>query len=1645
MTRIQPWTEPALMQREQVFEGLTTKAIKQTVRAVVSQLREGVLTAAPVQAPAVNYAAAEAAVMATWEGYVSAELYPFLTNTFLTSATAVVEGVAAASGEVVDHLTNTYAQEFLAYAENRMVGIGEQLWLAIRSELEAGFEAGEGIKEIAARLSQVAGLATPRALTVARTEIISAANAGSYLQMLNAGFEEKVTKVWLATEDTRTRESHRHADNQGVLLTDEFSVDIYSGDVKTGTEGLEFPGDPTGTPGNIINCFPGDTTVQSVGSAELLFRRWYEGPVVVVNTASGVQLTGTPNHPVLTDFGWKPLKFVNSGDKLVKAVFSDVFSELAPQKNYVPTEFSQMYDLATDADGAQRARRVAGIPFDFHGDGVNGEIDVVTLNRGLPLPGGESVCDDLLILDGSGQESLSGTHGFGMGDVVADVHGSGDLSRGTITKSFVGSGSQTATLVLARSGHALEHGSTAVARLDTSLEQTSAYSTAADAELLGKTLFGDSFRVKLDQVVSVHMDTIAAHVYNLQTESGTYIANGIVAHNCRCSLAFDFEDEDEDGDVLSAAGFVEKQHPRDNEGKFKKKGVPDASAPKIDKIKYIIANKLPTLPQGQKKVFLDNIDQEDWDQLTAGEQLKVQDAVLNTSHPEAKLVMEKKLSKLIEGEGPQAAAPVDAVKRPLGGVDAKTGKPLVPGKPTKLRVQLLYNTKFENGAIMAVHKDSGERIVWDEDSKKIKRQKLVDGKYQTTEALTRGNAYAKWKDEEGWSIPDAATLPQATEAGVPTPASAPALSVGKPVALKVQLIYQTPFNDGDTVAVKPSTGEKITWNAGKKRMVVHAADGTTTEYTRGALYKAYKDDTGWFLPGDGEPDDIVDSDAPTPDITPADIVSPEPSQDVLPGEEAAPFQTVEKIGSGAEWQAALDSMAAALNDPSVPEGTVLFSMSGMSITKKDDGVATLKTAKGEKIIYDGDLTPDGFIANVLSIGTPAAAPPPPTFIPVKKKITGNNVIDSDIAYVDDNFSKALVGDVLLETDAVTIEKANEDQVSINMKDDLGNFTTKDIEDLTADHVNDFIELNTPEAAPVPTGVSAEAQSIFNAYANEDMGLLWLNNDIKVTKTGTDKVIVEYTGGSEPFIGILNPANVTPENLDKAIKAVKAGLDFNSTQPIPDIPVSPATPPVPSVQNAVGNVEITNKPLTPSVGPTKPLKMSYGLLVNPKTTGQYTDGQLLAFHPETEADAGDELLTWNAKTKKFDVYTRTTNPPGDWQKIFSYNKQTAYKNLKDDDGWTTVPAGIQNPAGTAVPAVQGGSDAPAVAIPEPTTGLKPKFTTVELKAAADSKVAKLTDAQVKKIYGDFRQKPSGNAYDVVRLNSPGEDVLEGVLRAQMAFNKANPNEPFNMLETIRAVDIQAAKDANVANSNLFEKKLVAWLESPDGKKKAPQVLHEFRLSPAEKAKIEADKKAVEKAKLDAQLKDFHAITAGLSKPSTTSQDFKPQTVTSAQEAQDKMLAGASWTAKQKAALKKYTGSYYHTLNGMLRGLSKPTPETIADAVEVQKGMRPLAHDMLLYRGTGALPGILPGNIAEYANLIGGIYQEPAFSSTSINNPFGGKVKLEIEAPAGTPAAYVKSISHFSSENEVLLAAGTKFQILSAKEQGYSIVVRVRVVP
>lgn len=113
----------------------------------------------------------------------------------------------------------------------------------VNSALLQGILAGDDIEKIASRLSQVTNQAGGASIRTARTLTTASENVGrlnSYERAMDMGIVTK--KVWMATNDSRTRHSHAELDGEEVEINETFSND------------LKFPGDPDGDPGEVYNC-----------------------------------------------------------------------------------------------------------------------------------------------------------------------------------------------------------------------------------------------------------------------------------------------------------------------------------------------------------------------------------------------------------------------------------------------------------------------------------------------------------------------------------------------------------------------------------------------------------------------------------------------------------------------------------------------------------------------------------------------------------------------------------------------------------------------------------------------------------------------------------------------------------------------------------------------------------------------------------------------------------------------------------------------------------------------------------------------------------------------------------------------------------------------------------------------------------------------------------------------------------------------------------------------------------------------------------------------------------------------------------------------------------------------------------------------
>lgn len=148
--------------------------------------------------------------------------------------------------------TDSFIQAQFALTQNLLVRISDEVYNLIFAELNDGVNDGDDPDQLAARIEAVLSMTASerwpeRARTIAVTEANRANNAGAYAAGLQAESVEGIglQKRWMATEDRRTRPDHRHADGQLRGLRQPFMV---------GGWPLQFPGDPTGPPEQVIWC-----------------------------------------------------------------------------------------------------------------------------------------------------------------------------------------------------------------------------------------------------------------------------------------------------------------------------------------------------------------------------------------------------------------------------------------------------------------------------------------------------------------------------------------------------------------------------------------------------------------------------------------------------------------------------------------------------------------------------------------------------------------------------------------------------------------------------------------------------------------------------------------------------------------------------------------------------------------------------------------------------------------------------------------------------------------------------------------------------------------------------------------------------------------------------------------------------------------------------------------------------------------------------------------------------------------------------------------------------------------------------------------------------------------------------------------------
>ena len=399
-----------------------------------------------------------------------------------------------------------------------------------------------------------------RSEVIARTEVVRAESEGQLTLWKEAKAQglldpDRTVRVWITTPDDRLDEACEEMDGEEVALDEPWIV----GDGRSIMVPQEIH----------PQCLPGHTVVRVCGQLQGAMQRRYQGILIIIHTASGYELACTPNHPILTPHGWIVAGSLQKGHYVISARSRELTLPRDADDQDMPATIKQItsayrVSLAVSGLAVETSRP------DFHGDGINDEVAIVWANRfqmgslvsmSLQQSTDRSLqqCWRACSLDRPRvghfvREALWHTaHGIVSGRHLigsrcwCHIRPTTAISSTHRVVSLMSIGRQCLTLRNSHARKALLCGTlSSLARMPS---RTESYPSSSQHRPHFQFAYPEPRRediqrfaghVSLDQIIQVERRWSSGHVYNLQTGSGWYLANGIILHNCRCSAGLRF-------------------------------------------------------------------------------------------------------------------------------------------------------------------------------------------------------------------------------------------------------------------------------------------------------------------------------------------------------------------------------------------------------------------------------------------------------------------------------------------------------------------------------------------------------------------------------------------------------------------------------------------------------------------------------------------------------------------------------------------------------------------------------------------------------------------------------------------------------------------------------------------------------------------------------------------------------------------------------------------------------------------------------------------------------------------------------------------------------------------------------------------------
>ena len=284
------------------------------------------------------------------------------------------------------------------------------------------------------------------------------------------------------------------------------------------------------------NCVSGDAAIRSPGRVRAIYRRAHEGELFTIKTENGRSITVTANHPILTPSGWQSASSLGVGEEVIcEHAAGDSAPDGSPQNDGMQPSAGELCKAATELCGVLPVEVPMSGP-DFHGDGANSEVCEVWADGAL----GDEL--DAVFPKLGGQFNFE----------PPDLDGSDTLARLRRLNEGLASNNSPASRRIGRPSVGSLTSSPSGAKVfaasscDASGDAPSTQGSEGAPEL-GRDVPGSYsvFDVETDRIVSIR---VLRHgmvpVFNFETDSGWYVAGGIVCHNCRSTsipIIKDFE------------------------------------------------------------------------------------------------------------------------------------------------------------------------------------------------------------------------------------------------------------------------------------------------------------------------------------------------------------------------------------------------------------------------------------------------------------------------------------------------------------------------------------------------------------------------------------------------------------------------------------------------------------------------------------------------------------------------------------------------------------------------------------------------------------------------------------------------------------------------------------------------------------------------------------------------------------------------------------------------------------------------------------------------------------------------------------------------------------------------------------------------